>query len=213
MAMAVFCVHTCCELSKTQGFWQTATPDIFVFAGLSEDQNDLLREFGFKQHTYLPSTFAKQQLNSKQPTERTQTEVIYGEYDEFFEKIVKEIEDCLGEGRAILIVFADKQKMDRYYGTSKVHELDVILYFTVTSDHFCRCSAALNRRNPDHPGYSKALELKDELGPDKRTGIVFKVLLPFCISTMLPTVTNLCVLIYAHAWNGFRPSVDTRSPS
>ena len=82
-------------------------------AGLSEDQKDLLRKYGFEQHTYLPSTFAKQKLNSKQGDEYTKTEVIHGSYDEYFGEIVKDIERKLYAGRATLIVFPDKEKMER----------------------------------------------------------------------------------------------------
>ena len=86
---------------------------MLYLAGLSEDQKDLLRKYGFEQHTYLPSTFAKQKLNSKQLEEHTKTAVIHGSYDEYFEKIVEDIERELRAGRATLIVFADKQKMER----------------------------------------------------------------------------------------------------
>ena len=171
-----------------------------MFAGLSKDQKNLLQDYSFKQHTFLPSTFAKQQLNSKQPTEHTQVEVIYGEYDEFFEKIVEDIEGKLQDGRATLIVFADKPKMDRCYEKSQVDKLDVIrtfvlLYFTLTSDHFCRFSAAIGKRNPDHPEYASALELKDGLDLDERTTIVLQVLLPFWMITMLLAVASLYVLM------------------
>jgi len=88
-----------------------------LFAGLTRSQNDLLESasYDFKQRTYLPSTFAKKQLNSKQPIEHTQIEVIHGDDNEFFEAIVKDIEKQLQDGRAILIVFADKRKMEWYY--------------------------------------------------------------------------------------------------
>ena len=33
----------------------------------------------------------------------------------------------------------------------------------------------MNKRNPDHPEYATALELKDELDVDDRTTIVVKV--------------------------------------
>ena len=61
----------------------------------------------------MPSTFAKQKLNSKQLDEQTKTEVIHGSYDEYFEEIVKDIERKLHAGRATLIVFPDKEKMER----------------------------------------------------------------------------------------------------
>ena len=86
---------------------------MLYLAGLSADQKELLRKYGFEQHTYLPSTFAKQKLNSKQGDEYTKTEVIHGSYDEYFEKIVEDIERELRAGRATLIVFPDKQKMER----------------------------------------------------------------------------------------------------
>jgi len=96
--------------------------------------------------------------------------VIYGEYDEFFEKIVEDIEGKLQDGRATLIVFADKPKMDRF-------------------------SAAIGKRNPDHPEYASALELKDGLDLDVRTTIVIQVLLPFWMITMLLAVASLYVLM------------------
>jgi len=86
---------------------------IAALAGLSADQKELLRKYGFEQRTYLPSTFAKQELNSKQHDEHTKTEVIHGSYEEYFEKIVKDIERELHAGRATLIVFADKNKLER----------------------------------------------------------------------------------------------------
>jgi hypothetical protein len=39
-----------------------------------------------------------------------------------------------------------------------------------------RFSASINKRNPDHPEYATALELKDELDFDQRTTIVLRVL-------------------------------------
>jgi len=83
-------------------------------AGLTAAQNRLLREYGFQHQTYLPSTFARQKLNSKQKADHTQTQVIYGSYDEYFEVIVRDVERELHAGRAILIVFADSTEMTRY---------------------------------------------------------------------------------------------------
>ena len=54
------------------------------------------------------------------------TDVIHGEYDEYFEKIVEDIERQLFAGRATLIVFADKKKMQRSQKPSHVYKLSSI---------------------------------------------------------------------------------------
>jgi len=91
----------------------------------------------------------------------------------------------------------------------------VFLLFTVTNDHFCRFSASLDQRNPDHPEYTSALELKDELDFDERSTIVAQVLLPFCMSAMLPAIAGSFVLIDAHVRNQairrFRVTLMTRA--
>jgi hypothetical protein len=57
----------------------------------------------------LLSTFA----NPPNRRKTVKTEVIHGSYDEYFERIVEDIERELRAGRATLIVFPDKQKMER----------------------------------------------------------------------------------------------------
>lgn len=70
---------------------------------LSAVQNDLLKQFGFKVRTRLPSTFKKGVLNEKEKPEDVSTVVEVGSYDEYFETLKREIE---GQVPSILSFYA-----------------------------------------------------------------------------------------------------------
>eukprot|EP00961_Rhodomonas_salina_P000198 2364-Rhodomonas_salina.1 len=117
---------------------------------LSAVQNDLLKQFGFKVRTRLPSTFKKGVLNEKEKPEDVSTVVEVGSYDEYFETLKREIEgqyyrpahppmlkchcvlcDQVRQGRATLIVFEDQSRLEKFKQNIKLRQPNLKQYQTL----------------------------------------------------------------------------------
>ena len=64
---------------------------------LTQDQNDVLKRYGFRLRTELPSTFLKQELV------RTPMELVDQGKNEFFDKICEAARKKCEEGMAVLV--------------------------------------------------------------------------------------------------------------
>ncbi len=85
---------------------------------LSKGQNILIESYNFKRKTFLPSTY------EKKPLDRRDTVVVEGvgekAWDEYFRIILDEVVTELKKGRAILIIFSDYSKLDRFAKAIKI---------------------------------------------------------------------------------------------
>jgi len=70
-----------------------------------------MEQHGFKQRTYMDSTFKKQTLNAEQSQEDTETVVVQADEHEYFRAIFKDVEREIKKGRAILIIFANEERI------------------------------------------------------------------------------------------------------
>ena len=118
---------------------------------LTLEQNQMLKDYGFHQRTFLPSTFNKKALNALQDKQHAHTLVVHGSYDEWFMTILDDITRELTKGKAILLVFADGVKLKRF-------------------------SAAIHKTSPNLPQYTPPLELSDELSNDERASVVMQAI-------------------------------------
>jgi hypothetical protein len=118
---------------------------------LTREQNTLLESYGFRKRTFLPSTFDKKTINAAQDIAHASTLVVHGSYDEYFATILDDITRELKLGRAILVVFADCAKLQRF-------------------------SAAIHKTSPNLPQYTPPLELSDHLSNDERASVVMQAI-------------------------------------
>lgn len=126
---------------------------------LTNEQNEVLKEYAFLQRTFLPSTFEKQALNALQEEQHKETLVVHGSYDEYFKMLLDDITRELIKGRAILLVFADMAKLEQF-------------------------SAAINLTSPNLPQYTDPLELSDRLSNETRFSVVQQAIQRFRITLM-----------------------------
>jgi len=70
-----------------------------------------MEKHGFKHRTYMASTFVKQILNAKQSQQDTETVVVQADKNEYFGAIFKDVEREIKKGRAILIIFANEDRI------------------------------------------------------------------------------------------------------
>ena len=81
---------------------------------LTAKQNALLKEYFFERRTFLPSTFLKKSLNAGRGDAKKETEVVRGTRSDFFLALKDEMEEALKESRAVLMVFADLDRLQHF---------------------------------------------------------------------------------------------------
>ena len=133
---------------------------------LTPSQKDLLKEYRFDRCTYLPSTFDKKPLNEllkKENPELTKTQVIIGNWEDYFQALIDEITREFIKGRAILMVWEDEDKLKRFDSTFR------------------------NRNPIDHNQVGVPLKLVDELNQDTRQSVVIQATKAYNITLMTRT--------------------------
>eukprot|EP00961_Rhodomonas_salina_P175252 2363926-Rhodomonas_salina.1 len=132
---------------------------------LSDSQNALLEDYRLGTcKTITGSTFNKKQLNqtadgSKVDTSHTATEVVTGDWDEYFEKLLQEANYVLENGRALLIVVADEKQLDKFW-------------------------AEFQKRKLNHSQYEAPLQLSDRLRDSVRKSVIVKAIRKYAITLM-----------------------------
>ena len=126
---------------------------------LTPTQHSLLDKYGLTRMTILPTTFSKKMLNALQKPVDSTTIVIRGSYDEYFERILDDLTRELEAGKAILIVFADHSRLQRF-------------------------SREIHLRNPRLPQYRSPLELTDALDDAERQVVIARAVRRFAITLM-----------------------------
>ena len=76
--------------------------------GLTEEENAILKHYGFDKRSFIPSTFQKQVLVE------AKTEVIDGKREDFFKRLKTEIDTVLRQNRAALIVHKNTKRVQEF---------------------------------------------------------------------------------------------------
>mmetsp|Transcript_7798 Transcript_7798/g.12403 ORF Transcript_7798/g.12403 Transcript_7798/m.12403 type:complete len:607 (+) Transcript_7798:2-1822(+) len=88
---------------------------------LSDEQNDLLKMYGFNTKTILPTTFKRKPesaLNFRQFQRDPGYQVFLlksGSWDEYFTMVITEIRQEMNDGRAILVFFESQWHLERFH--------------------------------------------------------------------------------------------------
>jgi hypothetical protein len=128
---------------------------------LTGSQYSLLEEYHFKRRTFLPSTFNKKALNEtqvKNDPESVKTKVVIGTWEDYFQALVAEIEREFIKGRAILIVWQDEEKLNKFDETFRT-------------------------RHPiNHIAAGDPLKLTDEMDQDERQSVVIQATAAYSVT-------------------------------
>ena len=126
---------------------------------LTDMQNQLLTEYAFNRHTFLPSTFAKKKLNDGRSLEQTKT-IVLGSREEYNQALKGEIQANLMQSRATLVVFDTWVELKKFETCLKDYPLD-------------------------HPRFQPPQKLTDdEMSSETRSDTVHKAIRPHAITLM-----------------------------
>lgn len=101
---------TCARIlySEMPNFFELKLGLTATLEQLSEEENQVLSSYEFNHKSFIPSTFAKR------PIEEKETIYVKGEKEEFFQKIKKEMDETIRNGRTALVFFKYTRHVEEF---------------------------------------------------------------------------------------------------